>query len=188
MARTPKLGETIPLSVVRKENEVADNMQSNIKNAADAVENAAGNAMDDIAAQLRALKEQVQALQATTSELAAQTGKVMASGARIAGDKVAENARIAGDKVAENARIAGDKAVAGARVAGEKVSATVENYPISALLIASGVAFLLGRMSTPTHHEPSFTESTLDSLRGRLHDLSSRLPPHMKSALRNSLR
>lgn len=188
MAKTPKLGETIPLSVVRKENEVADDVQNNIKSAADAVENAAGNAVEDIAAQLRALKEQVQALQATTSDLAAQTGKVVASGARMAGEKVAENARIAGDKVAENARLAGDKAVAGAKAAGEKVSATVENYPISALLIASGVAFLLGRMSASTYREPSFTESTLDGLRGRLHDLSSRLPPHMKSALRNSLR
>jgi hypothetical protein len=90
--------------------------------------------------------------------------------------------------MSENARVAGDKAVAGARIAGEKVTTTVETYPISALLIASGVAFLLGRMTASAYHEPSYAESTFDSLRGRLSDLSSRLPPHLKSALRSSLR
>jgi hypothetical protein len=101
---------------------------------------------------------------------------------------VASGARVAGEKVTENARAAGDKAIAGARVAGEKVTTTVETYPISALLIASGVAFLLGRISASAYHEPSYTESTFDSLRNRLGDLSSRLPPHLKSALRSSLR
>jgi ElaB/YqjD/DUF883 family membrane-anchored ribosome-binding protein len=141
------------------------------------VENVANQAMQDITEQLRALREQVQALQATTGQIASQAGKVVASGARMASDKVGENARVAGDK-----------AIAGAKVAGEKVATTVETYPISAVLIASGVAFLLGRMTTSVYHEPSYAESTFDSLRSRLGDLSSRLPPHLKSALRSSLR
>lgn len=176
MARSPKLGDTIPLSVVRKENAVPQSDQNQTP-AAEAVENATGKAIQDIAEQIRALKEQVQALQATTGQIASQAGKVMASGARVAGDKVSEGARIAGDK-----------AVSGAKVAGEKVTTTVETYPISALLIASGVAFLLGRISGSAFSQPSYTESTFDSLRSRLGDLSSRLPPHLKSALRSSLR
>jgi ElaB/YqjD/DUF883 family membrane-anchored ribosome-binding protein len=165
---------------VRKENAVpqSDQNENQAAGMAEGVENAANQAMQDITEQLKALKEQVQALQATTTQLASQAGKVVASGARMAGDKVGENARIAGDK-----------AIAGAKVAGEKVTTTVETYPISAVLIASGVAFLLGRMTTSAyHHEPSYTESTFDSLRSRLSDLSSRLPPNLKSALRSSLR
>jgi ElaB/YqjD/DUF883 family membrane-anchored ribosome-binding protein len=179
MARSPKLGDTIPLSVVRKENAVPqpDPNQNPAASAAETVENAAGKAIQDIAEQLRALKEQVQALQATTGQVASQAGKVVAS-----------SARAAGDKVSESARIAGDKAVSGAKVAGEKVTTTVETYPISALLIASGVAFLLGRMSSSAFSQPSYSESTFDSLRSRLGDLSSQLPSHLKSALRSSLR
>jgi ElaB/YqjD/DUF883 family membrane-anchored ribosome-binding protein len=179
MARTPKLGDKIPFSVVHKENAVpeSDQNQNAPAGAAEGIENTANKAIQDIAEQLKALKEQVQALQATSGQVASQAGKVVASGARMAGDKVSENARAAGDR-----------AIAGAKVAGEKVATTVETYPISALLIASGVAFLLGRMSASAYHEPSYAESTFDGLRSRLGDLSSRLPPHLKSALRSSLR
>jgi ElaB/YqjD/DUF883 family membrane-anchored ribosome-binding protein len=178
MARTPKLGETIPLSVVRKENAVPQSDQNQNPAAGAAEGDTAGNkAIQDIAEQLRALKEQVQSLQATTSQIASQAGKVVSS-----------SARAAGSKVADSARIAGDKAVSGAKAAGDTVTTTVETYPISALLIASGVAFLLGRMSASAYDDRSYAESTFDSLRSRLGDLSSRLPPHLKSALRSALR
>lgn len=178
MARAPKLGDTIPLSVVRKENAVPqpDQKQNPAAGEADGG-NAANKAIQDIAEQLKALREQVQSLQAATGQIASQAGKAVASGARAAGGKVAGSARAAGDK-----------AVSGAKAAGDTVTTTVETYPMSALLIASGVAFLLGRMSASANHEPSYTESTFDSLRSRLGDLSSRLPPHLKSALRSSLR
>lgn len=177
MVKSPKPGEGFPLSVVRKETNVAENDQTTIQNAADAVKDTSNQAIQDIAEQLKALREQVQSLQATTADIAAKAGQVVASGAKVAGDKVAEGARAAGDK-----------AVAGAKVAGEKVTTTVETYPISALLVASATAFLLGRLSASAYHQPSYTESTMDSLRHRLGDLSSRLPPHLKSALRSSLR
>ena len=188
MARSSKTGEGFPLSVVRRENEVSENIQDKAAAAAESVEDAASRTMQDIAEQLRALKEQVQALQAATSDVASQAGKVVANSARVAGNRVAEGARAAGDKVAEGARIAGDRAVSGARIAGEKVSSTVVTYPVSTLLVASAAAFLLGRFSASALSQPSYTESTLDQLRSRLHDLSGRLPPHLKSALRSSLR
>jgi seryl-tRNA synthetase len=188
MARSPKSGEGFPLSVVRRENEVSENIQDKAIAAAESVEDAASRTMQDIAEQLRALKEQVQALQAATGEVASQAGKVVANSARVAGDRVAEGARAAGDKVAEGARIAGDRAVSGARFAGGKVASAVETYPISTVLIASAAAFLLGRFTASAQIQPSYAESTLDQLKHRLHDLSGRLPPHLKSALRSSLR
>jgi ElaB/YqjD/DUF883 family membrane-anchored ribosome-binding protein len=177
MARSSKPGDSFPLSVVRKENSVPENVQNDVADAADVVKDTASKAMAEIAEQIKALREQVQTLQATTSEIASQAGKVVAS-----------SARVASDKVTEGARIAGDKAVAEAKVASERVSSTVEAYPISAVLIASVTAFLLGRISASAHSQPTYTEGALDQLKQKLHDLSGRLPPHLKSALRSSLR
>jgi len=177
MARSAKPGDGFPLTVVRKENPVPEDNRKEIENAAEAVRDTASKTMEDIAEQLKALRQQVQALQSSSAEIAAQAGKMVASSARVAGDKIASGAREAGDKVAS-----------GARVAGEKVTTTVEHYPFSAVLVAAGAAFLLGRMSASSYSQPSYAESTLDQLKHRLHDLSSRLPPHLKSALRSSLR
>jgi len=190
MARSSKPGDSFPLSLVRKEMSVPDPNET-IQNAADAVKETSNEAIQDIAEQLKALREQVQALQATTADVASRTGKVMASGARVAGDKVAEGARIAGGKVAEEARIAGDRAVAGAKAARRSVASTVETYPLSTLLIASATAFLLGRITAGSNDRQTYgdrAEHALDGLRDRLHDLSSRLPANLRSALRSSMR
>lgn len=178
MARSSTPGNSFPLSLVGKENQVPDSNQT-IQNAADAAKETSNQTIQDIAEQLKALREQVQALQATTADVASRTGKVVAS-----------TARAAGGKVAEEARAAGDKAMAGAKAAGQTVTSTVEAYPLSALLIASATAFLLGRMTAGSSREPSYSDyadNALDRLRGKLQDLSTRLPPNLKSALRNSL-
>lgn len=179
MARSSKPGDSFPFSLVGKENPVPDTNES-IQNAADAAKQTSNQTIQDIAEQLKALREQVQALQTTTADIASRTGKVVAS-----------SARVAGGKVAEEARAAGDKAVAGAKAAGQTVTSTVEAYPLSAVLIASATAFLLGRLTALPSYEPTYSdraERALDGLRERLHDLSSRLPPNLKSALRSSLR
>ena len=69
MARSSKPGDSFPFSLVRKEIPVPDTNQT-IQNAADAAKETSNQAIQDIAEQLKALREQVQALQATTAEVA----------------------------------------------------------------------------------------------------------------------
>lgn len=165
MARSPKLGDAIPLSVVGKDG--VESAEDTVSDAIEMAEDTAGTMMQDLSAQINSLREQVQSLQASTAEMATKAGKAVASGARAAGETVAS----------------------GARVAGDKATTTIETYPISSVLIVAGAAFLLGRLSShAAYSQPSFQERTLDQLKHRLHDLSSRLPPHLLDSLRSSLR
>jgi ElaB/YqjD/DUF883 family membrane-anchored ribosome-binding protein len=175
MAKSTIPGESFPLSLVRKENPMSEPDQK-IQTVADAAKETSSQAIQDIANQIKALREQIQVLQSTTADIAATAGHVVASGARATGEKVAEGARIAGSS-----------AVSGARAAGERVTTTVETYPVATVLIASAVAFLLGRASAPYPSHPSYAESAFDGLKNRLSDLSERLPSNLKSALRSSL-
>lgn len=175
MARTPNAGDNFPLSVVGND-ETASNPEKD--QLLDKVEDVVDTVTDTsaLAEQLRQLKEQVQALQATTAELGSHAASAVASGARAAGSRVADSAVAAGNRVAS-----------GARATGEKVTETVETYPFSAMLVASVVAFVLGRVSAP--YTPSFrSEGSMDQMKHRLQDMASRLPPHLRSALRSSLR
>ena len=164
MARSPKLGDAIPLSVVGKD--AVESAEDKMSDVAERVDDTAHTMIEDLSAQIKTLRQQVQSLQASTTEIAAKAGKAVASGARVAGETVAS----------------------GARVAGDKATNTIETYPISSVLIAAGAAFLLGRLTSQTYSPPSFQERTLDQLKHRLQDLSSRLPPHLLDSLKSSSR
>lgn len=164
MARSPKLGDAIPLSVVGKD--AVESAEDKMSDLAETVDENAHTMVQDLSEQIRSLREQVQSLQASTTAMAARAGKAVASGARTAGETVAS----------------------GARAAGDKATNTIETYPISSVLIVAAAAFLLGRLTSQTYSAPSFQDRTLDQLKHRLQDLSSRLPPHLLESLKSSLR